>query len=189
MAGDRILFDDITQNDRNGCRSVAGGASIAAFACAQAPDIPKHGRAVVLFDGKDLSQFDTFLPSTGLNSDPNQVFTVENRTHPHLRPGDGLHHHQTGVQKLLPARRIQVGRGHLCAARRPRARQRHSLQYSGPEQGLAAFGRVSNQRRLHRRFLDDRRRSTHRQGRRSRNRPGRQLPRRSTASTKASSKT
>ena len=51
----------------------------AAFAYAQAPEIPKHGRAVVLFGGKDLSQFDTFLPSTGLNSDPNQVFKVENR--------------------------------------------------------------------------------------------------------------
>jgi len=44
---------------------------------AQAKGIPKHGRAVVLFDGKDLHQFDTFLPSTGLNSDPNHVFTVE----------------------------------------------------------------------------------------------------------------
>jgi 3-keto-disaccharide hydrolase len=39
--------------------------------------IPKHGPAIVLFDGKDLSNFDTFLPSTGLNSDPNHVFTVE----------------------------------------------------------------------------------------------------------------
>jgi hypothetical protein len=52
----------------------------AAVAWAQAPEIPKHGRAVVLFDGKDLDQFDTFLPSTGLNSDPKQVFTVENAT-------------------------------------------------------------------------------------------------------------
>ena len=44
---------------------------------AQAKDIPKHGPAVILFDGKDLSQFDTFLPSTGLNADPGHVFTVE----------------------------------------------------------------------------------------------------------------
>jgi hypothetical protein len=44
---------------------------------AQVKDIPKHGPAVVLFDGKDLSQFDTFFPGTGLNSDPGQVFTVE----------------------------------------------------------------------------------------------------------------
>jgi len=43
----------------------------------QAKDIPKHGPAVVLFDGKDLSQFDTFLTRTGLNSDPDHVFQVE----------------------------------------------------------------------------------------------------------------
>ena len=30
-----------------------------------------------VFDGKDLNQFDTFLRSDGLNSDPNHVFTVE----------------------------------------------------------------------------------------------------------------
>ena len=56
------------------------GLASAAFAAAQAKDIPKHGPAVVLFDGKDLSQFDTFLPSSGLNSDPNHVFTVEHGT-------------------------------------------------------------------------------------------------------------
>jgi hypothetical protein len=49
-----------------------------ASAMAQARAIPAHGRAIVLFDGKDLSQFDTFLSSSGLNSDPNHVFTVEN---------------------------------------------------------------------------------------------------------------
>ncbi len=40
--------------------------------------IPAHGPAVVLFDGKDLSQFDTFLRGRGLNSDPLHVFAVEN---------------------------------------------------------------------------------------------------------------
>ena len=44
----------------------------------QTKGIPKHGPATVLFDGKDLHQFDTFLPSAGLNSDPNHVFVVEN---------------------------------------------------------------------------------------------------------------
>ena len=44
----------------------------------QAKGIPRHGRAIVLFDGKDLGQFDTFLPSTGLNSDPKHIFTVQN---------------------------------------------------------------------------------------------------------------
>jgi hypothetical protein len=56
---------------------LAGLAGVA-FAWAQAKDIPKHGPAVVLFDGKDLSQFDTFLTSTGLNADPGHVFQVEN---------------------------------------------------------------------------------------------------------------
>ncbi len=47
-------------------------------AFAQAKGIPAHGKAIVLFDGKDLSQFDTFLPSSGLNSDPKHVFKIEN---------------------------------------------------------------------------------------------------------------
>jgi hypothetical protein len=39
--------------------------------------IPAHGDAVVLFDGKDLSHFDSFLKTQGLNSDPQHVFTIE----------------------------------------------------------------------------------------------------------------
>jgi hypothetical protein len=42
------------------------------------PEIPAHEAAIVLFDGKDLRNFDTFLKSTGLNSDPEHVFQVEN---------------------------------------------------------------------------------------------------------------
>ena len=45
---------------------------------ARSKDIPAHGPAIFLFDGKDLNQFDTFLRSAGLNSDPNHVFVVEN---------------------------------------------------------------------------------------------------------------
>ncbi len=45
---------------------------------AQSKDIPKHGRAVFTFNGTDLSQFDTFLRGSGLNSDPEHVFTVKN---------------------------------------------------------------------------------------------------------------
>lgn len=56
---------------------VLAGALCTVAGWSQAKDIPKHGPAVVLFDGKDLSQFDTFIPSTGLNSDPNHIFTVE----------------------------------------------------------------------------------------------------------------
>jgi hypothetical protein len=52
-------------------------AASAAFAAPQAKDIPKHGAGVILFDGKDLSQFDIFIKSTGLNADPGHIFTVE----------------------------------------------------------------------------------------------------------------
>ena len=50
----------------------------AVMAETHAKDIPKHGKAEVLFDGKDLSHFDTFIKSTGLNSDPGHIFVVEN---------------------------------------------------------------------------------------------------------------
>src|SRR5260370_271349 len=40
--------------------------------------IPAHKSAVVLFDGSNLKNFDTFLKSKGLNSDPDHVFQVEN---------------------------------------------------------------------------------------------------------------
>ena len=64
-----------------GIRRVAGWslcvALCAAVAHAGTQGIPKHGPAEVLFDGRDLSGFDTFLPSSGLNADPQHVFTVE----------------------------------------------------------------------------------------------------------------
>ena len=40
-------------------------------------EIPAHKSAIVLFDGKDLKNFDTFLKSKGLNADPEHVFQVE----------------------------------------------------------------------------------------------------------------
>lgn len=40
--------------------------------------IPPHDNAVVLFNGSDLSQFDTFIRGRGLNADPEHVFVVEN---------------------------------------------------------------------------------------------------------------
>jgi hypothetical protein len=40
--------------------------------------IPPHKAAIVLFDGSNLNNFDTFLKSKGLNSDPDHVFQVEN---------------------------------------------------------------------------------------------------------------
>src|SRR5882762_2064545 len=45
---------------------------------AAAPKIPAHKPAIVLFDGSDLKNFDTFLTGGGLNSDPEHVFQVEN---------------------------------------------------------------------------------------------------------------
>ena len=45
---------------------------------AQSPAIPPHKAAIVLFDGSNLEQFDTFLKTKGLNSDPDHVFQVEN---------------------------------------------------------------------------------------------------------------
>jgi hypothetical protein len=52
-------------------------AQKSAMLSAPAKDIPAHGAAVVLFDGKDLNGFDTFLKQDGLNNDPSHVFTVE----------------------------------------------------------------------------------------------------------------
>lgn len=45
---------------------------------ALATDIPPHQTPIVLFNGNDLSHFDTFLKTQGLNSDPEHVFKVEN---------------------------------------------------------------------------------------------------------------
>lgn len=55
-----------------------GAVACAACGFAATKGIPAHGPAVVLFNGSDLSSFDTFLKSTGLNSDPGHVFQVEN---------------------------------------------------------------------------------------------------------------
>jgi len=40
--------------------------------------IPPHKAGIVLFNGSNLNNFDVFLRSEGLNSDPNHVFQVEN---------------------------------------------------------------------------------------------------------------
>ncbi|WP_263375051.1 3-keto-disaccharide hydrolase [Granulicella aggregans] len=41
--------------------------------------LPPRQAPIVLFDGKDLSKFDTFIKGRGLNSDPTHVFKVENK--------------------------------------------------------------------------------------------------------------
>jgi hypothetical protein len=40
-------------------------------------DAPPTGKAIKLFNGKNLDGFDTFLRTKGLNNDPDQVFEVE----------------------------------------------------------------------------------------------------------------
>ncbi len=39
--------------------------------------IPPHQPAIVLFNGSDLSEFDTFIRGRGLNADPEHVFQVD----------------------------------------------------------------------------------------------------------------
>lgn len=49
---------------------------LAASLLAYSAEIPRTGKAIRLFNGKNLEGFDTFLPSKGLNSDPEKVFQV-----------------------------------------------------------------------------------------------------------------
>ncbi len=56
---------------------LALAACVNALGQATSPKIPAHKSAIVLFDGSDLKNFDTFLTSKGLNSDPEHVFQVE----------------------------------------------------------------------------------------------------------------
>ena len=60
--------------------------------------IPPHGAAVVLFDGKDLHNFDSFLKTSGLNSDPAGVFRVE---------GGAIHISGTEFGYLITKREFQ----------------------------------------------------------------------------------
>lgn len=59
------------------------GATLTLLCCAGAmqpllaQSIPAHGAAIVLFDGTSLDNFDTFLKTKGLGSDPEHIFKVE----------------------------------------------------------------------------------------------------------------
>src|SRR5216684_1190868 len=55
-----------------------GSLALATVAFATSSEIPPHGAAIALFDGRDLTNFDTFLKEHGLNNDPDHVFRVEN---------------------------------------------------------------------------------------------------------------
>src|SRR5258707_10307484 len=65
----RAIFILVTMLAVAGCVHTLGQTA--------SPKIPAHKSAIVLFDGSDLKNFDTFLTSTGLNSDPAYVFQVE----------------------------------------------------------------------------------------------------------------
>lgn len=71
-----VMLSELTRQASFGLLGLA-----CASACAQsAPKkvaIPAHKSAIVLFNGSDLSRFDTFLRGRGLNSDPEHVFKVE----------------------------------------------------------------------------------------------------------------
>jgi hypothetical protein len=54
-----------------------GCLALATVTCATGSDIPPHGAAVVLFNGRNLKNFDMFLKDHGLNNDPDHVFRVE----------------------------------------------------------------------------------------------------------------
>ena len=51
--------------------------SLSAAIPTRAQKIPPHKPAIVLFNGHDLSNFDTFIRGKGLNSDPDHIFQVE----------------------------------------------------------------------------------------------------------------
>ena len=54
------------------------GLMLSMAASAQArPSIPPHAKLSPLFNGRDLTGFDTLLEKQGVNSDPNKVFEVE----------------------------------------------------------------------------------------------------------------
>src|SRR5882724_1774888 len=52
--------------------------ALATVAFATSSEIPPHGAAIALFDGRDLASFDIFLKEQALNNDPDHVFRVEN---------------------------------------------------------------------------------------------------------------
>ena len=51
--------------------------NLAAWAQAK-PSVPPHRKLSSLFNGKDLTGFDTLLEKQGIASDPNKVFIAEN---------------------------------------------------------------------------------------------------------------
>src|ERR1700745_2132788 len=59
-------------------RTLLIAAALAAPIYSAGPEIPPTEKAIKLFNGKDLTGFDTFLKTKGLNNDPEKVFQVKN---------------------------------------------------------------------------------------------------------------
>jgi 3-keto-disaccharide hydrolase len=74
---EEIIRMKLPQFFRTAALVLLAGAAVALSAAAQAGYVPQHGKAIFKFNGKNLSQFDTFLRGDGLNNDPTHVFTVE----------------------------------------------------------------------------------------------------------------
>jgi hypothetical protein len=60
--------------------SLIGSAAAVLLAAGSSIDVPPTGKAIKLFNGKNLNGFDTFLKTKGLNNDPEKVFQVEHKT-------------------------------------------------------------------------------------------------------------
>ena len=102
--------------------------------------IPAHKSAVVLFNGSDLSQFDTFIRGRGLNSDPEHVFTVENGViHVSGREMGYIVTKKPFHRFYLRAEFKWGEEGTIRRTRRTGPRQRDSLQHPGRSEGVASL--------------------------------------------------
>src|SRR5712664_1776507 len=128
-----------------------GSLALATVAFATSSEIPPHGAAIALFDGRDLTNFDILLKEHGLNNDPDHVFRVENGViHVSGKEFGYVITKQEFANYYLRAE-FKWGEG----TRGPRARQRNSLPRARPAESLADLRRVSDYRRRYWRLLDD----------------------------------
>jgi hypothetical protein len=77
--GERVKFlGSISNRSRTAVFAVviSYAASLSSQTVPSVP-VPPHEAAIALFNGTDLSQFDTFIRGRGLNADPEHVFKVE----------------------------------------------------------------------------------------------------------------
>ena len=130
------------------------GLMLSLAASAQAkPSIPPHGKLAPLFNGKDLTGFDTLLEKQGINSDPNKVFQVEKGVlHISGQEFGGLVTQKEYENYYL---RAEFKWGEKTYPPRDGKARDSGIQYNitGTAQSLAADDGVSDQRRRHRRHV------------------------------------